>query len=139
MAYLIDTCVVSEPTRKVPNGAVVNLLNALTPRDAYVSSVTLGEIWKGIQLLAASKKRTDIEEWFKSDLLIKFDGRVLPFDQRASRHWGELAAKMIRAGKTMGILDSQIASIAMVNDLTVITRNESDFQYCGVRILNPWK
>ena len=65
--------------------------------------------------------------------------KVIVFDVEEATAWGTLVAAMRRKKFPMAILDSQIAATALTHDLTLVTRNESDFAHTGVRILNPWK
>jgi toxin FitB len=139
MAYLLDTCTLSEPKQKSPHARVLDFLRELRPVDAFVSVVALAEIWKGIELLPHSKRKTDLLEWFEKDLLVRFEGRVLPIDWAVALRQGTLTAALIRGGRTMPIFDSFVAATALVHDLTLVTRNEADFAHAGVRVLNPWK
>ena len=139
MPYLLDTCAISEPTQKSPNPRVISFLNGLSLTDVFVSTIALAEIWKGIQLLPVSKRRSGLETWFEKDLLLRFEGRFLPIDVAMAQRLGSLTASLIRGGWTMPLFDSFIAATALVHDLTLVTRNESDFAHSGVKILNPWK
>jgi predicted nucleic acid-binding protein len=139
MAFLFDTCAVSEPTQKSPNPRVLSFISGVHASDAFISAITIAEIWKGIELLPSSKRRTRLENWFEKDLLPGFDGRMLPCDVIVAQRLGSLTASLIRGGWTMPAFDSCIAATALTHDLTLVTRNESDFAHSGVRILNPWK
>ncbi len=139
MAFLLDTCALSEPTQKSPHPGVVEFMRELRQVDAFVSAVALAEIWKGIELLPHSKRRTGLVEWFEKDLRVRFEGRILPFDAIVVQPWGKMVAALITRGKSMPLVDSLIAATALVHDLTVVTRNEADFAQAGVKVLNPWK
>jgi toxin FitB len=139
MAYLLDTCAVSEPQQKTPHPGVVAFLSTLRPADTFISALTLAEASKGIELLPACRRRTDLEHWFETDLLVRFDRHILVVDHIVARRWGAMVAPLIKAGQTMPLLDSFIAATALAYDLTIVTRDESDFSPSGVRIFNPWK
>ena len=139
MAYLLDTCALSEPTKESPNPGVVAFLNQLISLDAFISTITLAEIWKSIELRPISQRRARLEQWFEKELLLRFDGRILVFDVAIALRLGTLTASLIRGGWTMPIFDSFIAATALTHDLTLVTRNEADFAHAGVRIYNPWK
>lgn len=105
----------------------------------YVSVITLAEIEKGIALLPASKRRLQLEEWFKNELEVWFLGRVLPVGRQVASQWALLLAQAVRSGRPIPTVDSLIAATALAYDLTVVTRNVRDFQMTGATILNPWQ
>jgi toxin FitB len=139
MAFLYDTCTVSEFVQAMPNAKVIAYLSSLPNHQTYISAVSIGEILFGIELLPPSAKRRRLEEWYAHELLPAYTGRILPNDLAVMQCWGPLMASLQRRGFQMGIKDSLIAACALQADLTVITRNDSDFAHCGVRIVNPWK
>jgi toxin FitB len=140
MAFLLDTCAVSEYSERTPNPNVINFLEGLDPAETFISSITMGEIRKGIELRpVGTKRRTILETWFQSDFLARYGGQVLPFDAVAAEYWGVLVARLSRAGFSMAHSDSLIAAIALAENLVLVTRNQADFAHCGVQIVNPWK
>jgi predicted nucleic acid-binding protein len=52
--------------------------------------------------------------------------------------WAKLLARLRTNGRAMPIKDSLIAATALVHDLTVVTRNRTDFEQAGVRVLDPF-
>ncbi len=100
--------------------------------------MTLGEIAKGIERLPASQKRTDLEIWLTHDLLERFAGRIVSFDEAACFEWGRLSARLEMAGFMMPAVDSQIAAICILRGADIVTRNAADFAHSGVRVVNPW-
>jgi predicted nucleic acid-binding protein len=139
MAFLLDTCVVSEPLQKSPKAEVLQFLGTLVPSESYISVITIGEIWKGIQILPASRKRNQLLDWFREDFRPGFSGRIVQLDQPCLVTWGELWARLESSGLPMPSVDSFLAATALHYDLTIVTRNEDDFVNSGCRILNPWK
>jgi toxin FitB len=139
MAYLLDTCVISEPRQKYPEPKVLQFLAQLHPSESFLSVISLGETWKGIELLPASQKRAALTAWFQEDLVPSFAGRILGLDQDCLLTWGGMQARLQLAGTPMPVIDSLIAATALVHGLTVVTRNEADFAACGVAVFNPWK
>ncbi len=65
--------------------------------------------------------------------------KIIVFDVEEAVAWGALVATLRRKRLPMSVIDSLIAATALVHDLTIVTRNETDFRHAGVRILNPWK
>lgn len=138
MSYLLDTNVVSELTRPQPEPRVVTWLEGVDEDRLFISVVTLAEIDFGIALLANGKKRDRLEAWLATDLLTRFDGRVLDVTQAIAREWGLVTAQMHRRGTPMDPMDGFLAVTARVHGLTLVTRNDGDFASTGVELFNPW-
>lgn len=136
--YLIDTNVVSEARKKAhANPGVIDFFNHVVAADApvYLSAISVGELRRGVEVL---RHRGDapqaklLESWLTT-LLSQFEANILDFGADAAQVWGRL-----RVPRPEHVLDKQIAAIALVNDLTVVTRNTTDFQGTGVRLMNPF-
>lgn len=139
MKYLFDTCVISELVSKQPSARVVEWVDSLDPDDVYLSVLTIGEIIKGIEKLPNSRRKTELHTWLKEDLLARFQGKIIPIDTDVIVEWGILTAHVESAGKPMPAIDALIAATAKVNQLTLATRNVSDFHAAGMKVLNPWE
>ncbi|MBP1739125.1 MAG: putative nucleic acid-binding protein, contains domain [Deltaproteobacteria bacterium] len=139
MNYLLDTNVISELIAKQPNKKVVEWLDGLDPNTVYLSVITIGEIRKGIEKLAPSKRRDRVREWLDGDLLLRFQGRILEITTEVMLIWGELTGRLEKEGRQITAIDSLIAAIALQGNYRLVTRNESDFQHTGVAALNPWR
>ncbi|MDP2787695.1 MAG: type II toxin-antitoxin system VapC family toxin [Pseudomonadota bacterium] len=131
--YLLDTNVISELRRQKPHGAVVAWIEAAEDKDLYVSAVTLGEIQAGIEITREQDpdKALQIEQWLN---LVGMTYNVLAMDGEVFRAWARL---MHRTSETL-YEDAMIAATAQVNKLTVVTRNITDFQNLGVKLLNQF-
>ena len=90
--YLLDTNVPSEFSRDRPEPRVVQWLKAQPVATLFLSAVTIGEIRKGLIVLPEGRRRTDLEMWFQTDLLIWFRDRILPVTQSIGDRWGVLDA-----------------------------------------------
>ena len=86
-----------------------------------------------------SRKKNKLQNWLDSELIQRFDERVLGIDFKVAQKWGEIQASSEIAGIKMPVIDSLIASIGIVFDMTVVTRNTADMKNSGVRLFNPWK
>lgn len=133
--FLLDTCVLSEHMRPRPNAAVDAWFKAQSSERLYISALTVGEVWFGIDQLATGRQRLKLEKWFSGTVVDGFMGRILPFDFDVAYRWGGLRVEMPDAK----IIDSQIAATAVVHDLTIVTRNVTDFAYNGLAVFNPWR
>ena len=103
----------------------------------YVSSISLGEIRKGLELLPTGKRKSGLQAWFKA-VCERMDGRVLSFNTSTAHVWGQLVANLEKKGMHIPTLDSQLAATAHRHSLTMVTRNISDFQNTGVKLFNPF-
>lgn len=137
--YLIDTNVISEARKKSAANPGLNAFFAhvaAADEPAYLSVLTVGELRRGVELIryrGDSSEADILEEWLES-VLDEFGENILPFDVDAAQVWGRL-----RVPRAEHDLDKQIAAIALVNDLIVVTRNTADFEGTGVRLMNPFQ
>ena len=138
MDYLLDTCVFSEFKKKVPEPKVVAWLASVDEDSTYLSSITIGEIQKGISRLPSSKRRKSLEEWLDV-ILPRYSNRVIAPDTEVMKKWGELMARLESKGRILPMMDSMIAATALSHDLVIVTRNESDFLGTGASLLNIWE
>lgn len=136
MRYLVDTNVFSELAKLKPDSQVVEWLRQ-HESELYVSTITIGEIRRGIECLPAGKRKAQLQTWLQS-LCDCMKGRVLSFNTSTAHVWGQLKAKWDLKGVAIPSLDSQIAAVAHRHRLTVVTRNTADFKKAGVLLLNPF-
>jgi predicted nucleic acid-binding protein len=139
MRYLLDTCVISELVARQPDPGVVQWVDNVDEERLCLSSITIGEIKKGIEKLAVSDRRKALAEWLEDELLVRFKDKVLPIDTAVVLVWGKLAADLEKQGKPMPAIDSLLAATALQGELALVTRNENDFAHCGVTVINPWR
>lgn len=136
--YLLDTNVISELIKPVPEPKVVHWLNTVEGGFLYLSALSVGEICKGVSILSDGRKRRQLERWLNEELRAEFSGRILPIDEEVAFRWGLLSGELSRRGKPISVIDGLIASTAIVNELTIVTRNSRDFDNVSVKTLNPW-
>ena len=132
--YLLDTNVVSELRRVKPHGAVATWITNTSLEEVMLPAVAIGEIQVGIERTRSGDpvKADEIEEWLEA-IIATF--AIVPMEETAFRLWARL---MHRKPQHL-YLDTMIAATAIVNGLTVVTRNVRDFQQFGVPILNPFE
>ena len=135
MSYLIDTNVLSELRRKVPDPHVVDWLAHRPASTLYISVLTLGEIRKGIEGVNDEARKQSLIDWLETDLPAFFMGRVIGIDMNIADRWGRLVAV---AGRPLPAIDSLLAATALEHDLVLVTRNAKDFLSLPVQIFNPW-
>lgn len=139
MNYLLDTCVLSEFTRRKPEGKVMLWIGDVDETRLYLSAITIGEIQRGIHRLPASERKNNLLIWMNNDLIERFGGRILPIDTQTMLVWGALTTRMEQQGTPLSLMDSLIAATGLQNNLIVVTRSVSDFLPCGVQVINPWE
>ena len=135
---MLDTNCISELIRSRPEPRVMDWMRAADESLLYLSVLTLGEIRKGAAILPQSKRRTHLESWLEIDLQVRFSGRILGIDNAVSDRWGWLTAEAERKGKPLAAIDGLLAATALHHNLTIVSRNVSDFTSTRVPILNPW-
>ncbi|MBM3598585.1 MAG: type II toxin-antitoxin system VapC family toxin [Alphaproteobacteria bacterium] len=138
--YLIDTNVVAALLRRPPDAEIAKWIGSQVETDLFLSVITVGEIRKGISMLAPQvRRRADaIEAWLERDLLVRFAGRILPIDLKVAAAWGRILGESHRRGASRPAVDALIGATASVHALAVVTRNVRDFAGMGIAIANPW-
>lgn len=122
--FLLDTSIVSEPLKPAPNLEVLAHLERNSHQSATAAPVW-HELRYGCQRLAAGKRRTAIEAYLVEVVLRAFP--ILPYDDVAAAWHASERARLERAGATAPFVDGQIAAIAKVRDLVLVTMNVRDF------------
>ncbi|MCU1273855.1 MAG: PilT protein domain protein [Bryobacterales bacterium] len=137
--FLLDTNCISELVRPKPEPRVMEWIEAADEGMLYLSVLTFGEIRKGLAALPQGKRRTHLETWLEVDLQTRFTGRIMPIDVAIADRWGLIAAEAKKKGKTLSVIDGLLAATALHYNLTVVSRNTSDFTSAHLQVLNPWK
>ncbi|MHB1936941.1 MAG: PIN domain-containing protein [Acidobacteriaceae bacterium] len=138
MKYLLDTNVISEWTKPRPDVSVVRWLGGAKEDDLFLSVITIGELWHGIERLPQGKRRAALAQWVEQDLSARFEERLLGIDERIARTWGVLLAASQQRGRAMHAVDALLAATADAYSLTLVTRNTKDFVASEIRVLNPF-
>lgn len=131
--FLFDTVALSEATKPKANPGFVLWLQGVAPEHIHTSVLCLGELRRGVEMLAAGQKKDRLAQWLEADLPDWLAGRVLPVDEAVGHIWGRLGAR-----GSQSPVDALIGANAIAAGLTVVTRNVRDFDGLGVPVLNPW-
>jgi tRNA(fMet)-specific endonuclease VapC len=118
--YLLDTNIISYWMRGDPQ--LINKIKSYSPSDLSLSTITLAEVYYGIEKSPVKKKERRLKiEYIKSEL------DIFPFNEQAAKKYGALRAALEKLGKPISERDTQIASIALANRLCIVTHNTKEF------------
>jgi len=133
--YLLDTNVLSEAIKSHPNE---RMLERLSEHDGEFAtcSVVWHELSYGAARLAASKKRRAIEAYLEE--AVRSTLPILPYDQEAATWHAKERARLTKSGRPPSAADGQIAAIAHVNDLILVTANVKDFRRFKDLVVEDW-
>ena len=134
MAYLLDTCIISELRKPACNPGVSDWMSGIQPNEAFLSVLTLGEIRRGIELHRRKSPAAagGLERWLLG-LETHYGDRILPITPAVADMWGRLSPQ-----QPLPVTDGLLAATALESKLTVVTRNTADFARSGVSTLNPF-
>lgn len=138
MSFLLDTNVVSEGGKPRPDPGVMDWLASVDEEQLFLSVVSLAELRHGIERLDDGRRKSALDLWLTDQLPARFDSRLLLVDAGTADQWGRLVARAQAAGRPIGAMDAFLAATAEQHQLTLVTRNLSDFEATGVRLFNPW-
>ncbi|RQR40144.1 type II toxin-antitoxin system VapC family toxin [Burkholderia sp. Bp9143] len=135
---LVDTNVISEPLRREPSVAVIDWLDAQNVETLFLAAISLAEMRFGVAALPEGRRRDWLHQSIEQRVVPLFRGRILPFDDAASKAYASLRAKARAAGNAMAPADGLIAATAAANGLIVATRDVAPFESAGLRVIDPW-
>jgi predicted nucleic acid-binding protein len=135
---VVDTNVLSELMKASPAESVTRWIANHPAQTIYTTSITQAEILLGVQLLPAGRKRDAIRAAAEAIFSTDFQGRILPFGSGAAPIYARIAAERRRTGRPISQHDAQIAAITSLEKAELATRNVTDFEGCGIRVVDPW-
>jgi predicted nucleic acid-binding protein len=135
---VLDTNVLSELLRPTPMPQVEAWLAAQDGTSVYFTTVGEAELRHGVAILPAGRRRTALGAAIDGMLDEDFRNRILPFDREAASAYAVIAATRRAAGRPISQFDCQIAAIARAHGAGVATRNTSDYEGCGIALIDPW-
>lgn len=136
---LLDTNVISELRKSASGKADLNVVEwarQQSTSNLFISVISIAELERGIQL----KERMDryqgqiLRRWFNDHVLPTFENRILPITTEIA-----IRSAQFHCPNPKPLGDTLIATTAIVHGMQIVTRNVSDFDACGVRIINPWE
>ena len=123
--YLLDTNIISQVTKPEPDEKLMSNLE-LHSVTCAISSITWFELLNGVALLPESKKKTKLNSFLHDYVKPSFP--IIPYDDHAAAINASITGRLIPKGCPTPVLDTQIASIAIANNMILVTDNEKDFE-----------
>jgi len=136
---ILDTNVISELTRPVPDPGVITWLDSLPAEETAITAITAAELRYGVRRMRDGHRKTGLSEAVNTLITSDFRDRVQPFDVLAADQYADVVTAREHAGQPISTSDAQIAAICRVLNATLATRNTSDFTGIGVNLIDPWK
>lgn len=133
--FLLDTCVISEGSKRDRDENVRRWLSEQDTPTLYISAITAGELRYGVDRRSPGRETTRLRGWLQETLQRGFEGRILAFDYAVAEVWGNLPVGYPNAE----IADLQIAATALAHGMTLVTRNVKHFPFEGLAVFNPWQ
>jgi predicted nucleic acid-binding protein len=135
MAFLVDTNVVSELRKRVPDPRVLAWQRSQRRAEVYLSTLVVGEIRQGVERVRPRDPRQAeaLDRWL-AGLLLTYRDRLLPVTAEVTQEWGRLNA----SSQPPPVIDGLMAATARVHQLTLVTRNVADVARTGVAVLDPF-
>ena len=123
--YLLDTNIISEPTKPSPSESVLNSI-AENFDHSCICSVIRAEILTGIKCLADGKRKDALLNYYLNTIQKAYE--ILPFDSFAASIYSDLVERLKKKENPLPKLDLMIAATAISNNLILVTRNTADFE-----------
>jgi len=139
MKYLIDTCILSELMKPVPDPRVLAWFDSVADSSLFVSLFSLGEVRRGILRLPASRRRDELARILDEQLIPLFSAKFVAWNRMSAEIWAKIYAQCESSGRCPALIDSMIAATALSHGMTMVTRNVSDFQFEGLQVVNPFE
>ena len=136
---LLDTNVISEPLKAVPDSRLIRWLDEQVPDTLYTSSINYAEIFAGVECLPDGNRKRKLALGLQKLLANLFGPRILSFDTEAALVYAQIEAHTRKIGKPISAGDQQIAAIAKVHGFAVATRDIGPFYAADVKVIDPWK
>ena len=136
---ILDTNVISELTRPVPDPGVITWLDSLPAEETAITAITAAELRYGVRRMPDGHRKTGLSEAVDTLITTDFRDRVEPFDVLAADQYADVVTVREHAGQPISTSDAQIAAICRVLNAALATRNTSDFTGTGVDLIDPWK
>lgn len=136
---LLDTNVLSEVMKLKPEQAVMTWIDSQEPNELWTCTIVTAELLSGLDLMPVGNRQRLLRN--KAELMFSalFAYRILAFDQLAAEVYGTVLRARKAIGRPIDEMDALIAATALANGAILATRNTTDFENCGIQLVNPWE
>lgn len=135
---VLDTNVISELQGRLHSDRILSWLDGFAAETVFLTTVTVGEIRFGLELLADRKRKATLIAEFEA-IEAEFSGRVLGFSSDAAHQYGMISARRHKLGRRMETKDAMIAAVCLAHGATLATLNTKDFEGLDLRLINPFE
>lgn len=135
---VLDTNVISEVVKPDPSAEVTAWLARERPSNIFTTAITEAELLYGIELMPRGRRRSALEAAIARILRELLVDRIMPFDSEAAEVYARITASRRAIGRPILEADAQIAAIVLSRGAVLATRNNRDFEHCGIKVVNPW-
>jgi toxin FitB len=136
---VLDTNIVSEPDRPMPNQRVLAWLDSTRQSALFLTAPTVAELAGGAHRILLRSGSERYLQRLRRIVNIEFSGRILMFDLGAADFYGRVRAKRERDGRPVSQMDAMIAAICLAHGATLATRNVRDFDGLDLKLVNPFE
>jgi predicted nucleic acid-binding protein len=137
--FVLDTNILSAIMSATPAPELATWIAGQSEDALFTTTVCQAEILSGLAVLPDGRRRFALETAARAIFTDDFRGRVLPFDTAAAAAYAEIFVARRRSGRATAPLDLMIAAVARANGASVVTRDTSGFEDCGVPVIDPWQ
>ncbi|MDR3136353.1 MAG: type II toxin-antitoxin system VapC family toxin [Coriobacteriales bacterium] len=135
---ILDTNIVSEMMQKSPDQMVVDWFKHQDNEQIRITALTVAEIKYGISLLPDGRRKKALDAGASRLFGDIFKDKIVPFDSDAAHHYPAVHQSRRALGKSVTVMDAELAAICISNNAILATRNTKDFTGVHVRIVNPF-
>ena len=136
---LLDTNVLSEMMRPLPEPLVSAWVDNQPEEELWTASIVLAELHSGVDLMPIGRRQKALREAVEEMIVGDLRGRIFKFDENAARRYGQIFSHRQKIGRPIKEMDALIAATALANGASLATRNIADFENCGIALVNPWQ
>ena len=136
--FILDTNVLSAIMAGKPSSEVATWIAGQPDNELFTTTISQAEILSGLAVMPEGRRRSALEAAARAIFSDDFDGRVLTFDPAAASAYADIFAVRLNAERPIAPLDLMIAAVAAAHSASVVTRDVSAFQGCGIKVINPW-